>query len=121
MQSNVSSASRSMGGCVMETKRPPVKCFRSSMQNIGGWAGFSNDKFVSWMRGWLGEAVSSSFPPPLAPRMERRIVSRSGCWTLSTRQVKSFPCNSSHKLSKNTASIGMGFLHGQNKKLVDAL
>ena len=121
MQSNVSSTSRSSGGCEMETSRPPVRCFRSSMQNIGGCAGFSKLKLVSWMRGWLGEAVSSSFPPPLGPRMERRMVSRSGCWTLSTRQASSCSCSSQRRLSKNTASIGMGLLHRENEQLVDTL
>ena len=30
---------------------PPERCFLSSMQNIGGCAGFSAGSFVRWMRG----------------------------------------------------------------------
>ena len=40
MHSNVRSTSRSMGGWVSAVMRPPERCLRKSIQNMGGWAGF---------------------------------------------------------------------------------
>ena len=42
----VRTAARSSPGWVMLTIRPPVRCLRSSIQNIGGEAGFSRDRVV---------------------------------------------------------------------------
>ena len=73
---------RSRSGCSMDSTRAPTKCLRSSMQNIGGWAGLSRRMFVNWMRGWFAPALSSSRK---FPRSSKTIWSRAGCCTLSMR------------------------------------
>ena len=57
-------------------------------------------------------------PPPAAPRMDRISVSRCGCWTLSMRQPVRLPSSSRRTAVRKNASNGIGFLHGQDKKLV---
>ena len=52
--------------------------FRSSMQNMGGSAGFSRGRSVSWSRGRLGLADSSRRQLPARPRICSRISSRLG-------------------------------------------
>ena len=51
VQSNARSTSRSIRGCVIAASFPPTRCLRSSIQNIGGCAGFSCGTSVNWMRG----------------------------------------------------------------------
>ena len=70
--------SRSMGGCWMLTRRPPDRCLRRSMQNIGGWSGFSGLAPVRWSRGAVGLAAMSSRCRPAEHRSRRMMVSRVG-------------------------------------------
>ena len=42
---------RSSPLCSISVMRPPTRCLRRSMQNMGGCAGFSAGSFVRWMRG----------------------------------------------------------------------
>ena len=51
VQEKVSATQRSSPACSMRTNRPPCRCLRSSMQNMGGFAGFSVAICVRWMRG----------------------------------------------------------------------
>ena len=48
-----------MEGWVSSSSRAPVKCLRSSMQNMGGVSGFSRGTRVSWALGWAGLAESN--------------------------------------------------------------
>ena len=61
-KSSVTSSSsrtrRSSGGWVMSATCAPTRCLRSSIQNMGGSAGFSLGVWVSWMRGALAPALS---------------------------------------------------------------
>ena len=65
---------RSKPACRMPVSVAPPRRLRSSMQSMGGVAGFSNVAFVRWMRGLLARAQSSSLS---APRSRERSVSTS--------------------------------------------
>ena len=77
--SKVKVTTRSSGGCSTASSRAPDRCFRRSMQNMGGVSGFSREIWVSWGRGWLGLADSSRRTFPWAGvRTASRISSRPG-------------------------------------------
>ena len=71
---------RSNGSCRTERMRPPDRCLRSSIQNIGGWLGLSRGTSVRFSLGWLAEAHSSSLR---LPRRRSTTWSRAGCWIFS--------------------------------------
>ena len=117
--SSSSRTSRSRGGWVMAATRPPTRCLRSSIQNMGGSAGLSRVRPVSWMRGALAPAFSSS---RLFPRSSRITWSRAGCWTLSIRRPSRTGRSSSATACIQTPSNGMvSFLHHHAEELVDPL
>ena len=51
MASISSVTTRSIGSCRTDRMRPPDKCLRSSMQNIGGWLGLSRSTSVRFILG----------------------------------------------------------------------
>ena len=68
MASISSVTTRSSGSCRRVIMRPPAKCLRSSMQNIGAWLGLSRSTSVRFSLGWLAEAHSSSRRLPRSSR-----------------------------------------------------
>ena len=71
-------AQRSMGICSTFANLAPDKCLRSSMQNMGGSAGFSGEAEVKCRRGAVGLAAKISFSRPSAQRRWKMTVSRLG-------------------------------------------
>ena len=98
---------RSWSGCVTERIRAPTRCLRSSMQNIGGSAGFSIDSVVKCTRAFPVPAAISSLPLPCFPRTERSSRSRSGCCTFSILAPSSCGASSAVSACRQMASSGM--------------
>ena len=88
-------AHRSMGICSIEISRAPSRCLRSSMQNMGGSAGFSGLEVVRCNLGAVGFSAKSSFCRPSRHFSCRITVSRLGWWILSTRASAVFSRTSS--------------------------
>ena len=76
--SNRSSSTRSSPACSTEASRAPHSFLRSSMQSMGGCAGFSTGYSVKWMRAELAEAESSSLRFWFLPRIAKISISRAG-------------------------------------------
>ena len=105
--SMTSSARRSAGGWRNSRILPPERYFRSSMQNIGGSAGFSLGRAVSWILARLGLAESSRRQGPFLPRICSKISSRLGWWILSIRQPSIFRSVSASTAERHKASMGI--------------
>ena len=75
---------------------------------MGGSAGFSRGRAVSWSLARLGLADSSSRQGPPWPRMCSRISSRLGWWILSMRPPTTAPSVSRRTADRHSASMGMG-------------
>ena len=105
--SRLKTSMRSPSGWATPVMRAPSRCLRSSMQNMGGSAGFSNEACVRWTR---------AFPVPTAQRrrsvspLERSVnstISRSGCWILSIFAPISFSFSSRVTPERQIASSGI--------------
>ena len=81
--SNVSTATRSKPACFTSASFDPCKCFRRSIQNMGGAAGFSLGVSVNPMRGLFDPALMRSRFPPAVDRICRTISSLAGWNTFS--------------------------------------
>ena len=69
---------RSSPSCSIASSLPPLRCLRSSIQNIGGCAGFSGAVCVMWTREASAEAENSTRDAPPFVRKEITSVSREG-------------------------------------------
>ena len=99
---------RSHSGCSTASIRAPVRCFRSSIQNIGGLSGFSYFSLVKFSREPEPAAEMSSRRAPSCVYTDSRSVSRAGCCTLSILAPVNAAASSSVKPLSSGASSGMG-------------
>ena len=109
-QSKSRYSARSSPGWRSPTSRPPVSRLRSSIQNIGGAAGFSGTRSVKWMRGEFARADKYSLRLPCRLRSAITSSSREGWWILSMRaSCASVWCSSRQILCKKMPSSAIAF------------
>ena len=116
--SKVMSAMRSIERWDIPVIRAPVRCFLSSMQNIGGCCGFSYEESVKCILASPVPAHIRSLPDAPCLRTDSTTVSRSGCCILSTRiPAASAPISrTSAEMHTESRGIAVHPVHSRREK-----